>query len=122
MCDQRRVVRKRILLVDNDQDMRNMTRLLLQLDDHSVTEAKTGREALEMFTPGRFDLVITADQMAQMAGHELAASLKRLAPSQPVIMLAAPSETLGNSGLQVDALLGKPFSLAGLRQAIARLC
>ena len=122
MCDQRRVVRKRILLVDDDQDMRNTTRLLLQLDEHAVTEAKTGREALELFTPGRFDLVITAYYMAQMRGDELAAGLKRLAPSQPVIMLTASAETLGRPGLQVDFLLGKPFSLAGLRQAIARVC
>ena len=122
MCDQRRVIRKRILVVDDDQEMRNTTKLLLELDEHSVTQARSAREALELVTPGPFDLVITAYDMAQMRGDELAARLKRLAPSQPILMLSGSAEALGRSGLQVEGLLGKPFSLAGLRQAIARLC
>ena len=97
-------------------------KLLLELDEHTVTEAKNGREALELFTPGRFEVVITNYDMAQMRGDDLAAKLKHLAPSQPIIMLSASAGFLDRSNLLVDVLLGKPFSLRDLREAIARLC
>jgi len=87
-----------------------------------VVEAKNGREALEMFAQGRCDLVISDYTMPEMRGDELAANLKQLAPSQPIIMLSASAGILDRSSLRVDVLLWKPFSVSELRQAIAQLC
>jgi CheY-like chemotaxis protein len=87
-----------------------------------VTEASNGREALERFREGRFDLVITDYSMPEMRGDELAANVKHLAPSQPVLMLSGTAELLGGLGMPADAFLGKPFTLVDLREAIARLC
>jgi CheY-like chemotaxis protein len=94
---------------------------MLEMDDHIVTEAGDGREALGLFTPGRFDLVITDYLMPVMKGDELAGNLKRLAPSEPILMITGSAGELEGIQASVDALLKKPFGLEDLRQAVARL-
>lgn len=119
--EQERTFRKRILLADDQQGVREAIRFLLLVDEHAVTEARTGKEALELFAPGRFDLVITDYAMPVMSGNELASRIKQLAPTQPILMITAYSEELGKADNPVDAMLNKPFSFAELRRAIAKL-
>jgi CheY-like chemotaxis protein len=114
-------LRKRILLVDDQQSVRQAIALLLSLDQHTVVEAANGAEALALFEPGRFDLVITDFQMPLMKGNELAAKIKQAWPAQPVLMITAYAEQLEKSGNPIDALLDKPFQLEDLRQAMTKL-
>jgi CheY-like chemotaxis protein len=122
MNERGKTIRKHILLADDQQEVRRTIKLLLRLDEHTVAEARNGREALQMFTQDRFDLVITDYAMPEMRGDELAANVKHLAPSQPILMLTGSAEMLDSSNTPVDALLRKPFSLEDLRQVIGRLC
>ena len=114
-------LRKRILLVDDQQPVREAIHLLLGLDEHKVVEASSGAEALELFRQDCFDLVITDFEMPRMKGNELATRIKQLVPAQPIIMITAYAEQLGDSNNPVDAILTKPFQLDDLRQAMARL-
>ena len=114
-------LRKRILLVDDQQPVREAIRLLLGLNEHKVVEASSGAEALELFRRDCFDLVITDFEMPRMKGNELATRIKQLVPAQPIIMITAYAEQLGDSNNPVDAILTKPFQLDDLRQAMARL-
>jgi CheY-like chemotaxis protein len=119
--EQDRASRKRILLADDQQGVREAVRFLLLADEHVVTEARNGQEALELFAPGRFDLVITDYAMPLLSGSELACRIKQLAPTQPILMITAFSEDLGKARNPVDAVLNKPFSFADLRRTIANL-
>jgi len=74
-----------------------------------------------MFTPDGFDLVISDYTMPEMRGDQLAAKVKHLAPSQPILMLTGSAEMEEGSGPHVDAVLTKPFSLGDLRATIARI-
>lgn len=112
---------RRILLVDDQEDVRLTVRLLLGVDEHTVVEAKNGREALELFAPGKFDIIITDFVMPEMKGDELAARVKRICPSQRILMITGSSGELVPTGLRVDALLEKPFDFASLRSVLARL-
>ena len=112
---------KRILLADDQQSVRDAIRLLLSLDEHTVVEAADGAEALAAFMRDRFDLVITDFEMPNMKGNELAARIKHIAPTQPVLMITAYAEALGDSVRPVDAVLDKPFQFQDLRQAMADL-
>lgn len=112
---------KRILLVEDDEAARESIKLLLKIDRHAVVEAKDGMEALELFARQPFDLVITDFFMAGLRGGDLAAKIKQVSPSQPILMISAFSEKLGPSDKQVDALLSKPFSIDELRQTVAKL-
>ena len=95
--------------------------LMLGMDDHIVTEARNGREALDLFTPERFDLVITDYVMPLMKGDELARNIKRLAPSEPILMITGSADELGGIRGAVDVVLNKPFAFEDLRQAVARV-
>ena len=112
---------KRILLVEDEQAVRQAIALLLGLDQHIVVEAASGMEALTLFKTSQFDLVITDFQMPQMKGNELAARIKQVSPAQPVLMITAYAEQLGPANHPVDALLDKPFSIRDLRAVMSQL-
>ena len=116
-----RALRKRILLVDDQQTVREAILLLLGLDEHTVIEAENGAAALELFMRDRFDLVITDFEMPVMKGNELAVRIKKLSPSQPVLMMTAYAERLSGSDNPVDGILDKPFRFQDLRQIMAEL-
>jgi CheY-like chemotaxis protein len=115
------LLRKRILLADDQQLVRETIALLLSLDEHTVIEAADGAEALALFKPGHFDLVITDFEMPHMKGDELASKIKEAWPAQPVVMISAYVEQLRRSDSPVDALLEKPFHLEDLRRVMAEL-
>jgi CheY-like chemotaxis protein len=94
--------------------------MLLQFDGHTVEASNSGRDALAMFEPGRFDLVITDYAMPEMNGNQLADAIKADAPDQPVIMITGHSGTFLPSP-SVDFLIGKPFQMEHLREAIAKV-
>src|ERR1035441_2188381 len=98
MTEPGKVSGKRILLADDQQEVREMTKLMLGMDEHIVTEAVNGREALELFAPGRFDLVITDYLMPVMKGDELARNIKRLAPTEPILMITGSAAELDEIG------------------------
>jgi CheY-like chemotaxis protein len=112
---------KRILLVDDESSVRGAFRMMLEIDEHTVTEANNGAEALDLFTKGQFDLVITDFEMPVMKGNELAIRIKRLAPARPILMITAYEKELGDSENPVDAILNKPFTLDQLSRAITKL-
>ena len=112
---------KRILLVDDEPGVRGSFRMILELDDHVVTEANNGAEALDLSTKGQFDLVTTDFEMPVMKGNELAVKIKELAPNQPILMITAYEKELGDPENPVDSILNKPFTLDHLRAAIAKL-
>jgi CheY-like chemotaxis protein len=121
MTEPDKLMGKRILLADDQQQVRELTKMLLGMDDHIVTEAANGREALTLFAQERFDLVITDYTMPLMKGDELARNIKRLAPSEPVLMITGSIREAEGIHGAVDAVLEKPFSFEDLRQAVARL-
>lgn len=112
---------KRILLVEDQEPIRAALRMMLELDGHRVIEASNGAEALNLFTIGEFDLVITDFEMPMMEGNELAASLKLLAPSLPILMITASDRARGDVENPVDALLNKPLTVSDLRCALGKL-
>ena len=112
---------KHILLVDDEPSVRGAFRMMLEIDDHKVTEASNGAEALDLFTKGQFDLVMTDFEMPLMKGNELALRIKKSAPKQPILMITVYGKELGDSENPVDAILNKPFTINDLRRAIWNL-
>ena len=107
--------------MDDEPSVREAFRMMLKFDGHSVTEANDGAEALDLFTRGQIDLVVTDFEMPVMKGNELAVRIKKLAPKQPILMITAHGKELGDSENPVDSILNKPFTMDNLREAIAKL-
>ena len=114
----------RILVVDDEPFVCDALKMMLAFDGHQVQTASNGKEALGMFEDGRFDLVITDFEMPAMKGDELAAAIKKISPGQPVVMVTAYAEMLQTTHGKmpgVDMIIGKPYLLDSLRQAIAKV-
>ncbi|MGO8929913.1 MAG: response regulator [Limisphaerales bacterium] len=115
-----KILRKRILLVDDERFVRESIARLLSKDEHNVVEANNGAEAFALFTRGQFDLVMTDFEIPFMRGNELAARIKQLAPRQPVLMITGYGKRPGPDN-PVDAVLNKPFDFDQLRRAMAKV-
>jgi two-component system cell cycle response regulator CpdR len=115
---------RRILVVDDEPSVAQTMRLILSIDRHQIEVAADGETGLAMFDAGRHDLVITDFKMTNMDGLELARAIRGLCPGQRIILVSAYLEALQSNQARlsnVNTLLGKPFSTASLRAAIAEL-
>jgi CheY-like chemotaxis protein len=115
-----RILRKRILLVDDEQFVREIIGRLLSKDEHIVVEANNGAEAFSLFSRGPFDLVVTDFEIPFLKGNELASQIKRLAPRQPILMITGHGKRPGPDN-PVDAVMDKPVDLDQLRTVMAKL-
>ena len=112
-----------ILVVDDEPSVGRAITLLLKHDGHTVRAVESAAAALELFEPGKFDLVMTDYAMRDMKGDALATVLKQRQPGLPILMVSAFADDLTSGGKRmadVDLLLNKPFSLAQLREAVAQ--
>jgi CheY-like chemotaxis protein len=121
MADPKRILGKRVLLVEDERGARESIKLLLSIDRHEVVEATGGAEAIVLIKSQPFDLAIVDYFMPDMRGSQLALRVRELAPALPILMVTAYLEQLGEADMPVDAVIGKPFGIAELRQAIAKL-
>jgi CheY-like chemotaxis protein len=114
--------KKHILVVDDEPLICDTVKMILQLDGHLVDSASSGAQALDLFEPGKFDVIITDFFMPAMTGEKLAETIKTRAPAQRVMMLTAYPEKLQRERVLtvIDLLLGKPFEINALRDAITQ--
>lgn len=114
----------RILVVDDEPTVCTAMQMMLTHYGHDVQIAANGAAALARLAEGPFDLIITDYLMPEMKGDQFAAESKRLRPGQRIIMVTAFADDFlayGKPTGGVDYVLHKPFSLAELRSAVARV-
>lgn len=113
---------RRVLIVDDETNIRRMMRLALEADGYDVEDAADGLTALELFGDGsRFDAVVLDQKMAGMDGIETLQQMLRRSPGAIIIMVTA----FGSIELAVDAMkagardfLKKPLTPELLRDAL----
>jgi len=119
----------RILLVDDDPVLIKSLQDTLQEDGHTVTATHGGQSGINAFAeklngPDRFDIVITDLGMPHVDGRKVAASIKSLSQSTPIILLTGWGQRLiaaNEVPEHVDRVLSKPPRLQELRMALAEL-
>lgn len=111
---------KRILIVDDERNVRDMLRLYLEQDGYRVVEAANGREALQAARLEQPDLIMLDLMMPVMDGGEFMRIYRREAQT-PVIMLTARVDEVDEVvGLELgaDDYITKPFSVRVLRARV----
>jgi PAS domain S-box-containing protein len=102
----------RILLVDNDPQVLSILGEMLKDAGHHVLPVPSGPEALRVFVPSGFDLVITNVGMPQMSGWDVAEQLRARDPNVPVIFITGwglqEEDQARCRRLGISALLFKP--------------
>ena len=115
---------KRVLVVDDDRLIREMTRDALVQEGYRVATAASGREALSRLgDEGPFDLVITDLSMREMDGMELLERIKRASPHTEVIVLtgyASLESALQAMRLGAADYLRKPVSAPEITYGVKR--
>jgi len=104
----------RILIVDDEQSMREWMRLLFQRDGFEVLTADDGVTARELVTREYLDVVLTDIRMPRMDGVQLLKAVRDLSPDAIVLMMTAhwtrdSTEWTAARDLGAEALFEKPF-------------
>jgi DNA-binding response OmpR family regulator len=114
--------KRRVLVVDDDAMVREVISTYLTEDGYTVELAVNGRDGLEKFNAGQFDIVLTDRSMPEMEGDELAREVKKKNPDVPVILLTGFGDIMAVTGEKpagVDVVMCKPFTMAGLQNTLA---
>jgi DNA-binding response OmpR family regulator len=102
----------RILVVDDEPNIREVVGLYLRRDGHEVVSASDGEEALEVFSRGEPDLVVLDLMLPKLGGLEVCRRM-RARRRVPLIMLTArgeEEERVVGLSLGADDYVVKPFS------------
>ena len=104
-----------VLIVEDDEQVRNLVRLVLVDKGYTVLETINGREALELVTAlaSSLDLVISDVMMPDLGGRALAAELRDLRPDLPILFISGyVSDAAGHEQVTSDLehFLPKPFA------------
>jgi len=107
-------IEARILVIDDDENIRDVMIDMLEYMKHTVSQAASGEEGIEVFKKNEFDLVITDLGMPGISGWEVTKICKSLKPQIPVVMISGwgnqlDDELVRQSGL--DAIMAKPFEI-----------
>ena len=111
----------RVLVIEDNPELREYLRLALEMHEHQVLTAEHGRDALAYLNGHRVDAVVTDVFMPEMDGIETVATLRRQFPD---IRLVAMSGRPGVDYLAVTRELGvtrtlrKPFEISELLAAL----
>ena len=114
----------KILLVEDEDALRILLQEILAMENHQVTAASNGSEALFLAKRESFDLIITDLIMPEKDGIETIMDFRCLLPHAKIIAMSGGGFGVGRNYLPLAQKLGaqktlmKPFDLQTLREAI----
>jgi PAS domain S-box-containing protein len=117
---------EKIMLVDDEENILDTTKNILEKYGYKITIFKEGQSALQAFSkdPNYFDLVITDMAMPNMAGDRLSAELIKIRPDIPILLCTGFSETISEEkalSLGIKGFLMKPILMKDLAQKIRKV-
>ena len=111
----------KILVINDDNQMRNLICKLLIRDGHEVFTAQDGIEGVQSFYQLKPDLIITDIVMPNKNGIELIADILISNPDQAIIAMSGGRRTLNVNSNEIHGLKGllhKPFAYQQLQDAV----
>jgi DNA-binding response OmpR family regulator len=117
----------RILLLDDDRDLREAVRTILEEAGHLVNDAPDGKSGIEMYREAPSDIVITDIRMPEKTGNETIIELRAEFPEVKIIAISGGG-TVGTDvymrvarKLGADEAISKPFAPDELLSAVRAL-
>ena len=114
----------RILVADDDDELRRRIELALTDDGHDVVTAAHGQDALDLYRPGRFDLLCLDLAMPVVDGIQVTRSVRSRPDSVPILMITGSGSTHKLAEAReagIDELLNKPLSTSKFRARVSAL-
>lgn len=100
-----------ILVADDEQSIRSILRMVLQMAGHTVSVAANGDEVLELANNKKFDLIITDIIMPKKEGIETILELKKLNPGIKIIAISGGGRKGSMDFLQVAEMVGAAYTI-----------
>ena len=112
-----------ILVVDDDEDIRETLRVILELEDYQVLVASNGREALEVMRTNRPQLILLDLMMPVLDGWEFVKELDKIPKlsDTPILVITAYADRARPVPRSL-LTLEKPVDISVLLEAIKRTC
>lgn len=111
-----------ILLVDDDDEIRDSLRPVLESEGYAVVDAADGGEAIQCWKAVTLDLIITDFWMPGLNGVEVIQAILAQQPDLPMILMSGCSDADWRQSVRRQfpsiRVLLKPFDNAQLRQAV----
>lgn len=111
----------RVLVLDDEQSIRLLCRVVLELDGCEVVEATSVAQAREAIADGGVDVVVVDLHLRGERSLELLAECRAAAPPIPVVMVTGSIDLGGPGAPEADVVLGKPFDPEELVAVVRRL-
>ncbi len=114
----------RILIIDDEDELRSMLRQMLEQAGYEVTEAVNGAEGIQLYEQDTHDLIITDIIMPEKEGVETIIALRRADPGLPIIAISGGGRLDATDFLTMTKKLGarrtlsKPFRRDQLLEAV----
>jgi len=112
---------KTILVVDDDENIRDVIAQFTRGRGYNAVEAAGGQEAIDIVTTGNVDLIILDVMMPGMDGFTTLTKIRECGVNTPVVMLTAKSlddDVMRGYSVGADFYLVKPVSMETLRKVI----
>jgi len=111
------MIKRRILVVDDEDNLRTMLVAALKFEGYEVSAASDGREGLVSVKESKPDLIVLDVMMPELDGFGMLKRLRESGDRTPVVFLTArdtSADAIAGLGLGADDYLSKPFSLEEL--------
>jgi two-component system response regulator AtoC len=113
-----------ILIVDDEEDILNVLKLILTKEGYQVDTALDGKQALQLFRKNSYDIVLTDLKMPEIDGMELLERIKEIRPETEVLIMTAyasvESAVLAMKKGAADYIV-KPFLNEDVKMRVARV-
>jgi CheY-like chemotaxis protein len=110
-----------ILLVEDDDDVRAITEVVLASSGYEVVTAINGRDALKQLAALDPDMLVTDIVMPEMNGFELAERARALKPQIRILCITGYSWAARGTRQYCDAVIQKPWTTRQLKEAVSRV-
>jgi DNA-binding response OmpR family regulator len=107
-----------VLVLDDDESLRFLCRVNLELDGYRVLEGASVAEGRELLATEQVDAILVDLHLGDGDGREL---LRELGPERPGAALFTGTDPPDEVELLAEAVIGKPFELSVLRSTVDRL-
>lgn len=110
---------RRVLIADDDEELRRAVRDTLEHDGWTVLEARNGRQALATAQAEALSVIFLDCRMPDISGQEVFRALRAAGVSTPVLLVTARLDVQeAAAGLGIRDYLGKPFGIDALYAAL----
>ena len=117
------IVSSRVLVIEDDEEIREVLSDILTGSGCQVDVAKSGAEGIELFVSREYDIVLTDLDMAGLSGREVAMNIKKRSPLTPVILITGWGRQIKEKEISlqgIDFIISKPFLIDEVKETVKK--